>query len=92
MFSRTITPIASPSEKVNASTGKQYIYDWVLPTAGTRIITWGNLNTTEDICTADYYLPILMASQYPCATGAYTDSSLFFSVTSTSLGKRAQET
>ena len=87
LSSRTITSYPFPSEKVNASTGKQYIYDWVLPTAETRVTTWGNLNATGNICTMCYYWPICMDSQYSCPTGVYTDMLIVLSCTLSPLSK-----
>ena len=50
----SVIPLPCPPGTVNPSTGKQYIYDWILPTAGTRATTWGNPNAAGDACTAGY--------------------------------------
>jgi hypothetical protein len=69
-------PTPCPPGTVNPSTNKQYIYECILPTAGTQATTWGNSNADGDACTAGHYCPIgSFGAPFPCPAGTFTDAT-----------------
>jgi len=72
----SVYPIPCPPGTVNPNLNKAYIYDCILPLAGSKATTWGNQNAAGDPCLAGHYCPVgSFGAPFPCPAGTFTDAT-----------------
>jgi len=72
----SIHAIPCPPGTINSATNKQYIYDCLLPAAGTQATTWGNSAASGTACLAGHYCPVgSFGAPFPCPAGTFTDAT-----------------